>query len=37
MGAAGIWWSMPISDTVASIVAGVLLYKQYQAFKHQKS
>jgi Na+-driven multidrug efflux pump len=37
MGAAGIWWSMPISDTIASIVAGVLLYKQYQAFKHQKS
>lgn len=33
MGAAGIWWSMPISDAIASIVAGVLLYKQYQAFK----
>lgn len=33
MGAAGIWWSMPISDTTASIVAAILLYKQFQAFK----
>jgi len=33
MGAAGIWWSMPISDLVASIVAAVLLYKQFQEFK----
>ena len=33
MGAAGIWWSMPISDLVASIVAAVLLYKQMKAFK----
>ena len=33
MGAAGIWWSMPISDTIASIVAAILLYKQFQAFK----
>ena len=33
MGAAGIWWSMPISDLIASIVAGVLLYKQYQVFR----
>ena len=37
MGAAGIWWSMPISDMVASIVAAVLLYKQFQIFKSQKS
>jgi Na+-driven multidrug efflux pump len=37
MGAAGIWWSMPISDLAASIVAGVLLYKQYQAFKKSES
>lgn len=34
MGAAGIWWSMPISDLIASIVAAVLLYKQFQAFKN---
>lgn len=33
MGANGIWWSMPISDCLASIVAGVLLYKQMKAFK----
>ena len=33
MGASGIWWSMPISDFVASLVAAVLLYKQFQAFK----
>ena len=33
MGAAGIWWSMPVSDMAASIVAAVLLYKQFQAFK----
>ena len=37
MGAAGIWWSMPISDLIASLVAGVLLYKQFQNFKYQKS
>ena len=33
MGAAGIWWSMPASDLAASIVAAVLLHKQFQAFK----
>jgi Na+-driven multidrug efflux pump len=33
MGASGIWWSMPISDTIASAVAAVMLYKQFQAFK----
>ena len=37
MGAAGIWWSMPISDTIASIVAAILLYKQFQAFKTHNS
>ena len=37
MGAAGIWWSMPISDLTASLVAGVLLYKQFQNFKYHKS
>ena len=37
MGAAGIWWSMPISDVISSIVAAVLLYKQYQAFKAHNS
>ena len=33
MGAAGIWWSMPASDLAASIVAAILLYKQFQTFK----
>lgn len=37
MGAAGIWWSMPISDAVASAVAAVMLYKQYQVFKNHQS
>ena len=37
MGAAGIWWSMPISDLTASLVAGVLLYKQFLNFKYHKS
>lgn len=36
IGAAGIWWSMPISDLIASIVAGVLLYKQFQLFKNSE-
>ena len=36
MGAAGIWWSMPISDAVASAVAAVMLYKQFQSFKRQE-
>ena len=33
MGVAGIWWSMPASDLAASIVAAILLYKQFQTFK----
>jgi putative MATE family efflux protein len=37
MGAAGIWWSMPISDLVSSIVAAVLLRKQYKTFKYHQS
>ena len=37
MGASGIWWSMPASDLAASIVAAVLLYKQFQEFKTQNS
>ena len=37
VGASGIWWSMPISDLLSSIVAGVLLYKQYQVFKNHKA
>ena len=37
MGASGIWWSMPASDLAASIVAAILLYKQFQEFKTQNS
>ena len=37
MGASGIWWSMPASDMAASIVAAILLYKQFQEFKTQNS
>ena len=37
MGASGIWWSMPASDMAASIVAAVLLYKQFQEFKTRNS
>ena len=33
IGATGIWWSMPASDLAASIVAAILLYKQFQTFK----
>lgn len=31
-GSAGIWWNMPISDLAASIVAGVMLYRQFKIF-----
>ena len=37
MGASGIWWSMPASDMAASIVAAILLYKQFQEFKTRNS
>ena len=30
MGADGIWWSMPISDSFSCIVAAIMLYKQFQ-------
>lgn len=31
--AKGVWFSMPISDAAASIIAGIMLYKQFQTFK----
>ena len=37
MGADGIWWSLPMSDCLSCIVAAVLLYKQFKAFRNQKS
>jgi putative MATE family efflux protein len=36
MGADGIWWSMPISDLLASVTAAVLLYRQLREFKRHK-
>lgn len=32
-GSTGIWISMPVSDLAASIVAGVMLYRQFKIFK----
>lgn len=29
----GVWLSMPISDAAASIIAAIMLYKQFQTFK----
>lgn len=29
----GIWYSMPIADTISSVVAGILLYRQLKMFK----
>ncbi len=28
----GIWWAMPVSDVIASLVAGTLLWQQYKRF-----
>lgn len=33
LGSTGIWISMPVSDLAASIVAGVMLYRQFKIFK----
>ena len=32
-GADGVWYSMPLSDLLASVIAGVMLYQQFRAFK----
>lgn len=32
-GADGVWFSMPISDAVASVIAAVMLYRQFKYFK----
>lgn len=34
-GVDGVWFSMPISDFLASLIAGVMLYNQFQHFKHK--
>ena len=34
-GVEGVWYSMPISDITASIIAGTMLYAQFKQFKQQ--
>ena len=34
-GEPGIWYSMPVSDLLASVVAAIMLYRQFQTFKKQ--
>lgn len=34
-GVKGVWYSMPISDITASIIAGTMLYAQFKHFKQQ--
>lgn len=36
-GADGVWFSMPVSDGVASIIAAVLLYRQIRQFRRQET
>lgn len=31
----GIWFSMPISDILASLIAGFMLYNQFKQFKQK--
>lgn len=33
-GVYGVWWAMPISDVVSSMLAGALLYYQLRRFDH---
>ena len=37
LGANGIWFSMPISDAVASVIAATMLINQFKKFKHHSS
>lgn len=32
-GADGVWFSMPISDAAASVIAAIMLYRQFKLFK----
>lgn len=34
-GSRGIWFSMPISDITASLIAGIMLYNQFKHFKQK--
>ena len=33
-GAQGIWYSMPLSDLIASVISAILLVRQFRQFKH---
>ena len=35
-GQTGVWMSAPISDTLSSLLAGWMLYRQFQIFKKEK-
>ncbi len=35
MGVKGVWWSLPVSDTLSSLVAAYLLFAQYRKMKFQ--
>lgn len=37
MGGDGIWWSMPVSDLLASVVAAFLLIHQFRTFNAHKA
>ena len=36
-GADGVWFSMPISDAAASVIAAVMLYRQFNQFKKRSA
>ena len=36
-GADGVWFSMPISDAAASVIAAVMLYRQFKQFKKRSA
>lgn len=36
-GADGVWFSMPVSDAVASIIAAIMLYLQIKQFRRQEA
>lgn len=36
LGPVGVWWSMPISDFLASVTAAVMLWYQFRLFKKQE-
>ena len=37
LGADGVWFSMPISDAAASVIAAVMLYRQFKQFKKRSA